>query len=276
MRYTLWRGNMYKIAFHVEKGGTGKTTVLGNIGYNLSLFKKTLLVDCDPQGNLTAWFITNPMQHELADILQEKINIENAMQKINPNLFLIPTFGIDGSLKDWSETKLMNQPYIFSDFINTLDKDYDFDFVLFDLGPGISNLEKSILSLMDEIIGVIAAEYFSIDGLEIFENELAKLKKNRRAAFIHNKLIVNKIDSRYSLHKEYLKNVSTLNYEIFQISQNTHISSCLPFHKSIFEYDKSNINIAEFNKITNFIIANSEREESNNGIEKSFVTTSNK
>ena len=69
-----------------------------------------------------------------------------------------------------------------------------YEVAVFDLSPGISNLEKSILTVMDEVIGVAAAEYFSVDGLEVFTHELEKLRKDRRATFISNKLVVNRVN----------------------------------------------------------------------------------
>jgi cellulose biosynthesis protein BcsQ len=45
------------------------------------------------------------------------------------------------------------------------------------MGPGISPLEQTMLSLMSEVIAVAALEYFSFDGLEIFEDELAKIRR---------------------------------------------------------------------------------------------------
>ena len=48
---------MKTIAFYNNKGGVGKTTLAANVGYNLSTMGyRVLLVDCDPQGNLSSFF----------------------------------------------------------------------------------------------------------------------------------------------------------------------------------------------------------------------------
>lgn len=48
---------MKTIAFYNNKGGVGKTTLAANVGYNLSAMGyRVLMVDCDPQGNLSSFF----------------------------------------------------------------------------------------------------------------------------------------------------------------------------------------------------------------------------
>ena len=47
---------MKTIAFYNNKGGVGKTTLAANVGYNLSAMNyRVLMVDCDPQGNLSSF-----------------------------------------------------------------------------------------------------------------------------------------------------------------------------------------------------------------------------
>lgn len=244
---------MQKIAFHIEKGGSGKTTLAGNISAELSRHRKTVVIDCDPQGNLSSWLCTEPMQFELADVLQEKATVHQAAVKIRDNLDIIPTFAIDGTLKDWGETTLFQKPYAFPDFMEQLKK-AGYEVAIFDLSPGISNLEKSILSAMDEIIGVAAAEYFSVDGLEVFTHELEKLRKDRRATFTANKLVVNRVNKSYALHKAYQAQFDKLMFQIFTIGQSTGISDCVPNHKSVFEYDPGNRNTSEFVRLAQAII----------------------
>lgn len=54
---------MKTIAFYNNKGGVGKTTLAANVGYNLSTMGyRVLLVDCDPQGNLSSFLSVRPYQ----------------------------------------------------------------------------------------------------------------------------------------------------------------------------------------------------------------------
>ena len=58
------------IAFHLQKGGVGKTTISGTLACQSALDGyRTLAIDCDPQGNLSSWFLSEPPKYELADVL---------------------------------------------------------------------------------------------------------------------------------------------------------------------------------------------------------------
>lgn len=240
---------MKTIAFHVEKGGTGKTTMSGNVGAVLAHSgKKVLLVDCDPQGNLSSWFITGGIKNDLCDVLQGKAFLKDAVINIKPGLDMLGTIAIDGELKSWSETTLFQKPYAFPDLLEQM-QSLNYDYAVFDLSPGISNLEKSILSVVDEVVGVLSAEFFSLDGLEIFENELNKLRKDRRAKFTADKIIINRVNKAYTLHKTYLAEIEKLKYMTFTIGQNTAISDSVPAHVSLIDFEAENKYIPELQKI---------------------------
>jgi cellulose biosynthesis protein BcsQ len=239
---------MKSIAWHVEKGGTGKTTMAGNVAFELRHYGKTVMVDGDPQGNLTGWYVTDGIEADLADVLQGQAELTDALIEVRGGLYLLPTIAIDGELKSWSETVLPNRPFAFSDLRDALEEQ-GFDFAVFDLGPGISMLEKSILATADEVIGVLLPETFSVDGLEVFENELEKLRKDRRASFRCNRIVVNRLNRSYSLHNAYLGTFDDLDYTVYQIGQSTRISDAVPRHLTVFEYDPGNRNTSEFQRI---------------------------
>jgi len=240
---------MKTIAFHVEKGGTGKTTMSGNMAAVLSsMGKRVLLVDADPQGNLSSWFITTGIKFDLCDVLQGKADLKDSIINIKDGLDIIGTVAIDGELKEWSETTLFQKPYAFPDLLDQV-KALNYDYCIFDLSPGISNLEKSILSNVNEVVGVLSAEFFSLDGLEIFENELNKLRKDRRATFTADKIIINRVNKAYTLHKSYLTEIEKLKYTTFTIGQNTAISDSVPAHLSLLDFDSSNKYIPELQRI---------------------------
>lgn len=191
------------ISFHLQKGGVGKTTISGTLACQSALDGyRTLLVDVDPQGNASSWFLQDAPGYELADVVQGKCYIQDAIIPITqiPNLFVLPTFGIGGTLKLYSETKLAEEPYVLQDLIKELSG--DFDRILLDLSPGLGRLERAALISSDEVITPMTPEVFSLDGLEIFIDELSKLKKNLRSTVKHSKIIINSFDNRIKQHRD--------------------------------------------------------------------------
>lgn len=241
---------MLKAGFHVQKGGTGKTTTTGNVGYEMSKHLKVLMVDGDPQGNLTSWYCSEGVSFDLADVLQEKTTLQRAIQPIGENLDILGTIAIDGELKEWSETKLSGEMYAFHDLIDSIEK-LDYDAVLFDLSPGMSLLERSIIAVMGEIIPVIAPEFFSLDGIEIAVNELNKIRKKMRGHFNSNRLVINRLNRSYSSHRGILEELYKLDYKSYVIGQSTSISDAVLHRKSLSEYDEENKNLDEYNRLVN-------------------------
>ena len=191
------------VAFHLQKGGVGKTTISGTIACQSALEGfDTLIVDCDPQGNISSWFLDETPKFELADVLQGKCFVYDAILPVNgiERLSVLPTFGIGGTLKVYSETKLADEPYVLQDLITEVSNKYEH--IILDLSPGLGRLERSALIASDEIVTPMTPEVFSLDGLEIFIDELARIKKNMRSNVKHNKIIINSFDERIRQHRD--------------------------------------------------------------------------
>ena len=207
------------VAFHLQKGGVGKTTISGTLACQSALSgKRTLIVDCDPQGNVSSWFLQEAPKWELADVLQGRCFVSDAIIKVPniDNLYLLPTFGIGGTLKSYSETKLSEEPYVLQDLVNEVSEDYEH--IVLDLSPGLGMLERSALIASDEVITPMTSEVFSLDGLEIFIHELQKLRKNLRANVKHDKIIINSFDTRIKQHRDiYEAAIESGNYKVYLI-----------------------------------------------------------
>ncbi len=207
---------MKTTCLHLQKGGVGKTSISGSLACELTKRGKTILIDVDPQGNSSSWFLTEAPKHELAEVLQGKIELDQAIVKAG-ELDLIPTFGLDGELKLYGESKLADEPFIFCDLVEELEK-LGYDFVILDLSPGIGRLEKSAILSADEVITPLTPDTFSLDGLEIFAHELQKLLKSFRKSVRHNKLVINAYDGRIKQHQEILEQAKkTVGYEKFVV-----------------------------------------------------------
>ena len=177
----------------------------------------TLLVDVDPQGNASSWFYDGELQYELSDVLQGTCYIQEAIVEIAsvPNLFLLPTFGIGGGLKAYAETKIADEPYVLQDLVHELSN--SFDRIVLDLSPGLGKLERSALIASDEIITPMTPEVFSLDGLEIFIDELEKIRKNLRSKVKHDKIIINSFDERIRQHKDIYDAAISGSFKVFKI-----------------------------------------------------------
>lgn len=208
---------MKTIAFHLQKGGVGKTSLSVSIAYELSKIDKTIIIDCDPQGNSSSWLLTESPNYELASVLYGKVEITQSIINIRNNLDIIATYGIGGELKTYGENQLANEPFIFCDLVEALGKE-GYTYIIFDLSPGMGRLERAVLTACTYVLTPMTAETFGLDGIEIFNNELAKLKKAMRSDVQHTHILINAYSKAIKQHTDILNKINQLqNYKVFTV-----------------------------------------------------------
>lgn len=157
------------IAVANNKGGSGKTTVVGNLGYALAEQQdtKVLLIDGDMQMNLTRSYGLERMeQKSLYQAIMDETPLDHFVQKTKyENIdFIVSDYrlsSIDLNLftKTFRETvfKRLLQPI--------LDKGI-YDYILVDTCPTLGYLNYNILNATDYVIIPVELSAFGIDGLE--------------------------------------------------------------------------------------------------------------
>ena len=234
---------MKKIGFSVQKGGSGKTTTSTNIAFGLaSKGHRVVLADCDPQGNASTNYLKDAPQYELSDVLNGKVEVKDALTEIRENLFILPTFSIGGGLRLYGETKVTQEPFIFQDLAEELEK-LGFDYLIYDLSPGLGPLERAVIIGSDEVITPILPEYFSLDGVEIFITELEKLKKSMRVKTKYEKVIINNINMSLGIHKTTVEEIEKAiagKLKPFFIPQDVNLKNAQAVNQSIYEYVPKN------------------------------------
>jgi cellulose biosynthesis protein BcsQ len=180
-----------KITLFNHKGGVSKTTTTFNLGWKLAeLGHKVLLVDADPQCNLTGlilgysgdddferFYLDNPDRNIKAALKPAYESLPRLIESVEPvevanrpNLSLIPghinlseyeiTLGIAQELSS-SIQALKNVPGAFSYFIDKEIEDYGFDYVLIDMNPSLGALNQNILMTSDFFLVPTSPDYFS-------------------------------------------------------------------------------------------------------------------
>jgi cellulose biosynthesis protein BcsQ len=205
---------MRRIAVHIQKGGVGKTTLSGNLGFAfVQAGKKVCLIDLDHgQGNLSTWLVDEEKispQGQLVDYFTKEKGLEDILLEIRPRLFLLPTYGASKRFTSWIETELnrgINQ-HALRLMVSRLER-MGFDFVIFDMPPSSGNLEEQVYLLVDEVISPITTDFFGIDGLEIFNEKIMDVERARVELeippLVKNIVVLNRINLSFSQDKSIL------------------------------------------------------------------------
>ena len=139
--------NCKTIAVCNQKGGTGKTTTTVNLGIGLArLGKKVLLVDADPQGDLTTclgWQDNDSLQTTITDKFSEIMREENAnprfgILKHEEGVDLLPS-NLELSAMEMMLVTTMSRETVMRNYLSKVKADYDY--VLIDC---ISNFWTSV------------------------------------------------------------------------------------------------------------------------------------
>jgi chromosome partitioning protein len=161
------------IAFANHKGGTGKTTTTINLGKALTnLGKKVLLVDLDPQGNLSFSLGIKESKLTIVDVLIGTKKIDDVvsecsgMDVIPSNVVLNKYMEMVGKTKD---SKLLLKHAF--EGINL-----KYDFVLIDCPPSLSVYTLNALNAADGLIIPMLLEILSIQGLDQILDEVTKIQ----------------------------------------------------------------------------------------------------
>ena len=226
---------MKTIAFHLQKGGVGKTTLSVSIAWEFAdTGKKTVLIDCDSQGNASSWLLegrNEEPEYELADVLLNRVDAETATVPVDKNIWCIPTFGFTTSLSDYGKSGLSSEPFVIANMVESL----SFDFAVLDMGPGLNNIEQAAVIATDEVVLTITPEYFSLDGLDTWAERIKRIEKGLRVKIHYEKLVVNGLNQSitqmrevYQEAKKTAQHVYTITTEpAFRKSQSLHIPAQL-------------------------------------------------
>lgn len=166
------------IAIANQKGGVAKTTTTHNLGTALAeKGHKVLLIDLDPQANLTICLGLEPQEepHSIVDTLQKRDNVpaSDCIHKIDDNLDIITSI-IDLSGIEMELIMRPGREKVLERAIAPIRDRYEY--ILIDCPPQLSILTINALSCADEVIVPVATDYLSYRGLTLLMDTVAEIR----------------------------------------------------------------------------------------------------
>ncbi len=228
------------IAFANQKGGVAKTTTTLNLGVAFhEMGHRVLLIDLDPQGNLTMSQGLNPdtIERSMFDVLVHKVPISEIIEQREVDLAVA---SIDLAGAELALSSLIGRERSLEKALAEVRGSYDF--VLVDTPPSLGLLTINAFVAATGVIVPVQCEYLSLRGLVQLENTLSMIRENLNPNVGIQGILATMFDRRL-LHSR--EAVEILKENFGDLVLNTKIRKTVRYAEapvkgqSIFKYDAS-------------------------------------
>jgi chromosome partitioning protein len=190
-----------RLAVFNHKGGVSKTTSSYNVGWMMAKSSKVMLVDADPQCNLTGLFLKDDFEKYYLDDATKKQNLRDGVEPAfsgrptpisavdciiparAPNLHVLAGHA---NLSEWEASltfaqtasnaiaTLQNLPGAFAELLRLTEDKYGIDYTIIDMNPGLGSINQNLFMICDGFIIPTNPDPFSIMALDTLEKFLPR------------------------------------------------------------------------------------------------------
>lgn len=220
-----------------QKGGVGKTTTTINLGAGLgALERRTLIVDCDPQGNATRGVGLEASAPHLYHALVGDVSLADVVKETGfPHLWIAPSdrdlVGLEVELANTDGWEFRLRKAL---------EPLDFDTILLDCPPSLGHLTVMALAAADGVLVPLQSEYFALEGLSELLSTVGRIRHGLNPGLELTGILMTMFDDRTNLSKDVLEEIRThFPREVFEtlIPRNVRLAEAPSHGMPIFQYD---------------------------------------
>ena len=188
-----------------HKGGVGKTTSVINIGAGLNkLGKKVLLIDLDPQANLSESLNLEDQQYTIYGNIRGEYKIQPI--EITKGLHIVPS-SIDLSGAEVELSSEIGREYILKELLEPLRASYDF--ILIDSPPSLGLLTVNAFVSSDMVLIPLQAQYLALKGLTKLIDVIDRIKQRLNKELTIGGVFITLYDQRKVLNRNVVEIINT-------------------------------------------------------------------
>jgi chromosome partitioning protein len=249
------------LSIAIQKGGSGKTTTAINLAAALMRFgHRVLLIDADPQANLThALGIQHEPEPNIYHLLRKAgegadFEVQPMVIRTKSGLELLPAT-LELAAAEMELVSVYGREHLLAHIIGRLKEPYDY--ILIDCPPSIGILTVNALVASDWVLMPLQPEFLPVKGMRSFLRSMQVIKQrlNRKLDLLG--IVLSRYDDRRTMNREVLQKLDVeFGDKVFKarIRSNISVAKAQERGLDIFSFDEKSNAALDYLQVANEVV----------------------